>query len=68
LTAQCPPERRGPPASSRGDARPKRRRDTVSEMDTFEALRERVLYPFEALGPIERKDVDLVPLFRAASS
>jgi hypothetical protein len=37
-------------------------------MDTFEALRERVLYPFEALGPIERKDVDLVPLFRAASS
>jgi hypothetical protein len=46
----------------------KRRRDTVWEMDTFEALRERVLYPFEALGPIERKDVDLVPLFRAASS
>jgi len=37
-------------------------------MDTFEALRERVLYPFEALGPIERKDVDLVPLFQAASS
>jgi hypothetical protein len=46
----------------------KRRRDTVWEMDTFEALRERVLYPFEALGPSERKGVDLVPLFLTASS
>jgi hypothetical protein len=38
-------------------------------MDTFEALRECVLDRFEALGPIERKDVaDLGPLFQAASS
>jgi class 3 adenylate cyclase len=36
-------------------------------METFEALRERVL--FGALGPIELKGVaDPVPLFRAASS
>jgi class 3 adenylate cyclase len=38
-------------------------------METFEALRERVLDRFEALGPTELKGVgDLVPLFRAASS
>jgi hypothetical protein len=38
-------------------------------METFEALRERVLYPFEALGPIELKGVaDPVPLFLTASS
>jgi class 3 adenylate cyclase len=43
--------------------------DTVRGMETFEALRERVLDPFEALGPIEVKGVaDPVPLFRAASS
>jgi hypothetical protein len=41
----------------------------VWKMDTFEALRERVLDRFEALGPIERKDVaDRVPLSQAASS
>ena len=35
----------------------------------FEALRERVLDRFEALGPIELKGVaHPVPLFRAASS
>jgi hypothetical protein len=44
-------------------------RDTVWKMETFEALRERVLDRFEALGPIEPKGVaDPVPLFRAASS
>jgi len=44
-------------------------RDTVWSMETFEALRERVLDRFEALGPIELKGVaDPVPLFRAASS
>jgi class 3 adenylate cyclase len=38
-------------------------------MEAFDALRERVLDRFEALGPIERKGVaDPVPLFRAASS
>jgi hypothetical protein len=37
-------------------------------MERFEALRERVLDRFEALGPIELKGVDPVPLFRAASS
>jgi len=38
-------------------------------METFEALREHVLEPFEAVGPIERKGVaDPVPSFRAASS
>jgi class 3 adenylate cyclase len=38
-------------------------------METFEALRERVLDRFEALGPFELKGVaDPVPLFRAASS
>jgi class 3 adenylate cyclase len=38
-------------------------------MDRFEALRERVLDRFEALGPIELSGVaDPVPLFRAASS
>jgi class 3 adenylate cyclase len=37
-------------------------------METFDALRERVLDRFEALGPIELKGVaDPVPLFRAAS-
>jgi hypothetical protein len=42
-------------------------RDTVWSMETFEALRERVLDRFEALGPIELKGVaDRVPL-RAAS-
>jgi hypothetical protein len=44
-------------------------RDTVWRMERFEALRERVLDRFEALGPIELKGVAyLVPLFRAASS
>jgi hypothetical protein len=53
---------------SGGDARPTLC-DTVRGMETFEALRERVLDPFEALGPIEVKGVaDPVPLFRAASS
>jgi hypothetical protein len=48
---------------------PLRLRDTVWKMETFEALRERVLDRFEALGPIELKGVaDPVPLFRAASS
>jgi hypothetical protein len=43
-------------------------RDTVWSMETFEALRERVLDRFEALGAIELKGVaDPVPLFRAAS-
>jgi class 3 adenylate cyclase len=43
-------------------------RDTVWRMETFEALRERVLDRFEALGAIELKGVaDPVPLFRAAS-
>jgi hypothetical protein len=38
-------------------------------METFEALRERVLDRFETLGAIEPKGVtDPVPLFRAASS
>jgi hypothetical protein len=38
-------------------------------METFEALRERVLDRFEALEPTELKCVaDPVPLFRAASS
>ena len=38
-------------------------RDTVWSMETFEALRERVLDRFEALGPIELKGVaDRVPL------
>jgi class 3 adenylate cyclase len=38
-------------------------------METFEALRERVLDRFEAHGPIELRGVeDQVPLFRAASS
>jgi hypothetical protein len=38
-------------------------------METFEALRERVLDRFEALGPIEPDGVEHpVPLFRAASS
>jgi hypothetical protein len=47
--------------------RPEVLRDTVWSMETFEALRERVL--FGALGPIELKGVaDPVPLFRAASS
>jgi hypothetical protein len=69
LTAQCPPRNvEGRRPRLVGMRTSKRRRDTVWEMDTFEAFRERVLYPFEALGPIERKDVDLVPLFRAASS
>ena len=37
--------------------------------ETFEALRERVLDRFEALGPIELKGVaDPLPLFRAAPS
>jgi len=40
----------------------------MCKMDTSEALREGDLYPFEVLGPIERKDVDLVRLFPAASS
>ena len=44
-------------------------RDTVRRMETFEALRERALDRFEALGPIELKGVaGRVPLFRAASS
>jgi class 3 adenylate cyclase len=48
--------------------RARRLRDTVWSMETFEALRERVLDRFEALGPIELKGVaDPVPLFRAAS-
>jgi class 3 adenylate cyclase len=52
---------------SGGDARPEDG-DTVRSMETFEALRERVLDRFEALGPIELKGVaDPVPLFRAAS-
>ena len=39
------------------------------EDGTFEALPERVLARFEALGPIERMDLaDVVPLFQAASS
>jgi class 3 adenylate cyclase len=43
-------------------------RDTVWRMETFDALRERVLDRFEALGAIELKGVaDPVPLFRAAS-
>ena len=43
--------------------------DTVWKMETFEALRERVLDRFEALGPIELKRVaHPVTLFRAASS
>jgi hypothetical protein len=38
-------------------------------METFEALRERVLDRFEALGPIEPDAVAYtVPLFRAGSS
>jgi class 3 adenylate cyclase len=38
-------------------------------METFEALRERVLDRFEELGAIELKGVaDPVPLFRVASS
>jgi class 3 adenylate cyclase len=38
-------------------------------METFEALRERVLDRFEAHGPIEPKGAaDPVPLFRTASS
>jgi hypothetical protein len=46
---------------------PEGSRDTVWRMETFEALRERVLDRFEALGPIELKGVaDPVPLFRAA--
>lgn len=46
-----------------------RLRDTLRRMETFEALRERVIDRFEALGPIELKGVaDPVPLFRAASS
>jgi class 3 adenylate cyclase len=37
-------------------------------METFEALRERVLDRVEALGPVDLKGVaDPVPLFRAAS-
>lgn len=48
---------------------PWRLRDTVWKMETFEALRERVLDRFEALGPMKLKGVaDPVPLFRAASS
>jgi hypothetical protein len=44
-------------------------RDTVWKMETFEALRERVLDRFEELGPTGPKGVaDPVPLFRAASS
>jgi hypothetical protein len=38
-------------------------------METFEAVRERFLDPFEAVEPIEVKGVgDPVPSFRAASS
>jgi hypothetical protein len=38
-------------------------------METFEALRERVLDRIDVLGPIDLKAVaDPVPLFRAASS
>jgi hypothetical protein len=41
----------------------------VWRMETFEALRERVLDRFEALGPTGPKGVaDPVPWFRAASS
>jgi class 3 adenylate cyclase len=44
-------------------------RDRVRKMEACEALCERALDRFEALGPIELKGVaDLVPLFRAASS
>jgi class 3 adenylate cyclase len=44
-------------------------RDTVRRIEAFDALCERVLDRFEALGPIELKGVaDPVPLFRAASS
>jgi class 3 adenylate cyclase len=43
--------------------------DTVWRMERFEALRERVLDRFEALGPIEMKGVaEPVPLFQTASS
>jgi class 3 adenylate cyclase len=42
---------------------------TVWGMETFEALRERALDRFEALGPIQLKGMAApVPLFRAASS
>jgi hypothetical protein len=48
---------------------PSRVRDTVWKMETFEALRERVLDRIEELGAIELKGVaDPVPPFRAASS
>ena len=41
----------------------------MRRMETFEALRERVLDRFEALGPIELKGAAyLVPLFPTASS
>jgi hypothetical protein len=49
--------------------RARRLRDTVRRMETIEALHERVLDRFEALGPTELKCVaDPVPLFRAVSS
>jgi hypothetical protein len=57
------------PASRAVLARSDGPRDTVWRMVTFEALRERVLDRFDALGPIERNAVaDPVPWFRAASS